>query len=438
MKLKLVIAVALISAAGAYGWQQLRAPVPAQWRDSELALLQSLSLDALPPLPADASNAVADANPAAELGHRLFFDPRLSGNGTVSCATCHQPEQYYTDGKPLAIGTDIGPRHTPSLVGLSYSPWFYWDGRKDSQWAQALAPLEAGHEHDFTRTELASLLMTDPELQQLYRETFGKLPPLPDKLPAASPLGDTAEQAAWQSLDSGLRTLVNRVFTNAGKALAAYQRKLQPGRSRFDSYVATLDDSGSTRAGELLSKAEVGGLALFIDEAQCVTCHNGPLFSNHEFHNTGVLAVAGQMPGMGRYQGVRAARKDPFNCLGKFSDAKPEQCLELRFARDSNELVGANKTPTLRNVTETAPYMHGGQISELRAVMQHYNEAPVSMLSHNEAKPLALSPAQLDQLVAFMHTLTAPLATDQKWLQPPARKTPTDRQQQANNPKQQR
>jgi cytochrome c peroxidase len=152
-----------------------------------------------------------------------------------------------------------------------------------------------------------------------------------------------------------------------------------------------------------------------------VSCHNGPLLSNFEFHNTGILAVAGQMPGMGRYQGIRTAREDPFNCLGEYSDASPEQCLELRFARDTNELVGANKTPTLRNVTETAPYMHGGQIATLPEVMEHYNEAPVSMLSHNEAKPLELRPAQLKQLVAFMHSLTAPLATEQRWLQPPER-----------------
>lgn len=421
MKLKLLAAASLLALLGYVGWQQYWAPVPRQWSESELALLRSLSLDALPPLPPDPSNAVADSDAAARLGQHLFFDTRLSANGAISCATCHQPERYFTDGLPLAVATATGPRHTPSLVGLSYSPWFYWDGRKDSQWAQALAPLEAGHEHDFTRTELASLLVNDPALKALYEASFGTVPVLPADLPAASPLGSATEQQAWTQLDKQLRPVINRLFSNAGKALAAYQRKLQPGRSRFDDYVATLDGTGETRTGELLSRAEVGGLALFINEAQCVSCHNGPLFSNHEFHNTGVLAVAGQMPGMGRYQGIRTARDDPFNCLGDYSDATPDQCLELRFARDSNELVGANKTPTLRNVTETAPYMHGGQINSLSAVMEHYNDAPVSMLSHNEAKPLNLRPAELKQLVAFLATLTAPLASDQKWLQPPGR-----------------
>ena len=171
--------------------------------------------------------------------------------------------------------------------------------------------------------------------------------------------------------------------------------------------------------GDELAADELQGLRLFIGKAMCVTCHNGPLFTNHEFHNTGVLANPGELPSMARYDGVRIARLDPFNCLGEFSDAESAQCTELRFARDTNDLVGANKTPTLRNVDLTAPYMHGGQIADLAAVMRHYNEAPTSMLSHNEAKPLGLRPPELRALEAFMHTLTAPLATDSRWLEAP-------------------
>jgi cytochrome c peroxidase len=170
----------------------------------------------------------------------------------------------------------------------------------------------------------------------------------------------------------------------------------------------------------VLSREEIAGLKLFIDDGQCISCHNGPLFTNFEFHNTGVLAVAGQLPPMGRYDGIRLAREDEFNCLSDYSDAQPEECIELRFAKDDNELVGAQKTPSLRNITETAPYMHGGQIADLTAVMQHYNDAPTSMLSHNEAKPLGLRPVQLSQLVAFMQTLTAPLNVDPGWLVAPS------------------
>ena len=194
-----------------------------------------------------------------------------------------------------------------------------------------------------------------------------------------------------------------------------------PGAARFDNYAAALAASGSAERdqGDALSAEERRGLQLFIDKGMCVTCHNGPLFTNHEFHNTGVLANPGELPPMARYDGVRSAREDPFNCLGEFSDADPDQCIELRFARDTNDLVGAHKTPTLRNVALTAPYMHGGQISDLAAVMRHYNEAPTSMLSHNEAKPLNLRPPELRALEAFMHTLTAPLATDPRWLRSP-------------------
>ena len=122
---------------------------------------------------------------------------------------------------------------------------------------------------------------------------------------------------------------------------------------------------------------------------------------------------------MGRYDGVRTARDDPFNCLGEFSDATTAECIELRFARDANDLVGAMKTPTLRNISLTAPYMHGGQMSTLSEVVEHYNEAPSSMLSHNEAKPLNLRAVERSQLEAFLLTLTAPLATEQKWLVAP-------------------
>ena len=409
-----------IAALAALAWNYLALPTATQWTDEEKRLIASLSLNQLPALPADPSNAQADNPDAAELGHALYFDTRLSSTGAVACATCHKPERMFTDGLKLAVGAGIGNRHTPSLVGLSYSPWFYWDGRKDSQWAQALAPLEAKHEHATTRSDLARLILSDADYATRYRSAFGALPGF--DIPAgASPLGDDTERAKWEGLPKAEQQAINEIFTNVGKALAAYQRKIQPGRARFDDYADRLsrDDSALVAQGDELATDELQGLRLFIGKAMCVTCHNGPLFTNHEFHNTGVLANPGELPSMARYDGVRIARLDPFNCLGEFSDAESTQCTELRFARDTNDLVGANKTPTLRNVDLTAPYMHGGQIADLAAVMRHYNEAPTSMLSHNEAKPLGLRPPELRALEAFMHTLTAPLATDSRWLETP-------------------
>ncbi len=418
MRNGIFIVAVLAALIGLAAWNYVSLPVQTAWTLEQRQLLDSLALSALPELPEDPSNAVADSEPAAQFGHSLYFDTRLSGNGSVSCASCHKPELMFTDGLQLAVGVDVGPRHTPSLVGIAYSPWFYWDGRKDSQWAQALAPLEASHEHDTDRLQIARLIVTDEKYQYLYESIFGPLPELPQNPESATPLGNEQQQAAWAGLSSAQQQDVNRVFSNLGKAIAAYQRKLIPGRTRFDDYVDGLLDSNAT-ASEHLNPAEVAGLALFIGDAQCITCHNGPLLTNNEFHNTGVLAISGQLPPMGRYDGIRFARKDPFNCVGDFSDANRSECIELRFARDTNDLVGAQKTPTLRNIAETAPYMHGGQIATLYEVIEHYNEAPISMLSHNEAKPLELRPVQLQQVEDFLRTLSAPLAAEDKWLTPP-------------------
>lgn len=413
-------ATVVLAGLATLAWNSLRLPSSATWSDEELRLIASLSLDALPPLPADPSNAVADSEAAAQLGYSLYFDTRLSANGAVSCASCHKPDLMFTDGLKLAVGAGLGSRHTPSLLGLSYSPWFYWDGRKDSQWAQALAPLEAKHEHGITRSALATLMREDSNYAAAYEAVFGELPAF--EMPAASsPLGSESERSAWEALRAEEKQQINEVFANLGKALAAYQRRLMPSRARFDEYAATLAEkqSAQVKTGSALSDEELAGLRLFLGKGMCVTCHNGPLFTNHEFHNTGVLANPGELPAMARYDGVREARKDPFNCLGEYSDASADQCIELRFARDTNDLVGAHKTPTLRSVALTAPYMHGGQIADLAGVMRHYNQAPTSMLSHNEAKPLSLRPPELRALEAFMHTLTAPLATEPRWLEPP-------------------
>ena len=407
-----ILAICLLPAAAVLIWLLAPAPLPERWSESEATLVASLSLRALPPLRPDPSNAVADDERAASLGERLFFDSRLSANGAVSCASCHRPELAFTDSLPIAVGTGPGRRHTPGLLGVAYSPWFYWDGRRDSQWAQALTPLETHFEQGAGRTAVVRLLAADPEYRAMYEQIFGALPD-PALLPeSASPLGGDSGREIWRMLDPGLKFEVSAAFANAGKALAAYQRKLLPGRSRFDDYADAVARDGAnrhTRQGDILSREEIAGLDLFIGEAQCVNCHNGPLLTNHDFHNTGILPVFEQLPSLGRFEGVRLAREDPFNCLGEFSDTAPAQCAELRFARDDKELVGAHKTPGLRNVTLTAPYMHTGQIATLEEVMRHYNEAPTAMLGHNEAKPLGLSNRQLRQLEAFLRTLeTAP------------------------------
>ena len=415
----LLPAVIVVTGATVIAWNNLSLPVPKNWSETERELIRSMALSQLPEQPAAPGNDMANSEAAATLGHHLFFDRRLSGSNNIACANCHRPELAFTDGLELAVGTARGQQHTPGLAGLSHSPWYYWDGRKDSQWAQALAPLENPHEHNSDRTSISRLVTKDPHYRELYQAVFGSLPEIPEQPVPASPRAGPMAMANWQLLSASEQQTINRVFSNVGKALAAYQRQLMPGPGRFDVYADSLQQSAGTDASPALQDSEIAGLALFIGKAQCVNCHNGPLFSNHDFHNTGVQSLSGELPPMGRFDGIRQARKDEFNCLGEYSDADPADCSELRFAQDGNELVGAHKTPSLRNVSATAPYMHNGQMHSLAEVLRHYNEAPVSMLSHNEAKPLGLRAVELRQLEAFLHTLTAPLATEKKWLTTP-------------------
>ena len=372
-------AVLLCAVAAIAGVWQLRPASYPTWSDDDLVVLESLSLMSLPPLPADPSNAVADDVAAARFGEQLFNDPRLSANGMISCATCHQPVRDFTDGlqKGQALGTVA--RNTPSIVGTAYSPWQFWDGRRDSQWAQALAPLEDANEHGTDRASVVELVMSDPGYSDQYRALFGAIPET-DK--------------------------VNIVFANIGKAIAAFERTVLPTESRFDRYVSELlaGDAGSSA----LSAEEAQGLRLFIGDAECTQCHNGPLLTNNEFHNTGVISFPGEVPDQGRAAGVHEVLDNEFNCRGDYSDDISRQCTELEFVRTGIELIGAFRTPSLRNLANTAPYMHKGQLPDLAAVLDHYNEAPEAMIGHNEAEPLGLSRRELRQLEAFLHALAAP------------------------------
>ena len=154
VRARLLLALAFVLVTGYAGWQYLPAPLPGQWRADELAVLQSLALQSLPAVPADPSNAVADNPLAAQLGRQLFLDARLSADGRVSCATCHQPQRLFTDGLEQSVGLAKVERNAMGLVAASYSPWLYWDGRKDSVWSQALGPLEDPREHGSNRVQV--------------------------------------------------------------------------------------------------------------------------------------------------------------------------------------------------------------------------------------------------------------------------------------------
>ena len=422
---KIVVCGLIISIAGIIGLWWFFFFIPnVSWTEEELLQIENLYLGNLKPLPADPSNRVADNALAAEMGHRLFFDSRLSANGAVSCASCHQPEKQFTDGLQKGRALGQSGRNTPSIIGTAYSPWFYWDGRRDSQWAQALSPLEDPAEQGSDRMYLVRLVAQDPYYSEIYTALFGALPDLTDKnrFPdhAAPDINPELTQA-WKSMTLADRVLVNQAFANIGKVFAAYERLLMPGVSRFDRYVSSLVSiEESSQAEEILTDEEVFGLKLFMGKAQCTQCHNGPLFTNYEFHNTGVISFPGETPDRGRIDGVRTVLNNTFKCLGDYSDAPADQCQELTYVRQGVELIASFKTPSLRTLAHTAPYMHKGQIGTLAATIDHYNQAPLAMIGHNEAEnPLKLSSKERKALEAFLLTLDAPLATDSRWLSPP-------------------
>jgi cytochrome c peroxidase len=369
-----------------------------EWTPQERDILRSLSLSSLPPLPPDPSNKYADDPRAADFGHRLFFDTRLSSNGQVACATCHAPERDFTDGKPVAVGVGVTPRNAPTIIGAAYNIWFFWDGRKDSQWSQALASIENPLEHDMPRERLVEVIRANPDLASGYAAIFGPLP------------------------RPGDRDGVNRAFSNIGKAIAAYERRILPGPAKFDRYVDAVLAGRRPAPADTFNLDELQGLHIFIADqtGRCLRCHNGPLLTDQHFHNIGVSEPVRHELETGRLAGVELARADEFNCVGKYSDARPEQCAELTYARrKSPELLGAFKVPTLRNLPKTAPYMRIGDRATIEDVLWHYREIPDARVGENELATFTITPTEFLQLEAFLRTLEGPINAPAGYLQPP-------------------
>ena len=400
---------------------------PHQWTGQQKALLATLSLKRLSALPADLSNAVADNPAAASFGHKLFFDMRFSSNGLVSCATCHKPELIFTDGLARAKGVGVTPRKAMTLVGVAHSNWFFWDGRKDSMWSQALGPTESSVEHGGNRSQYAHLIAADSTYRTEYEAIFGPLPDLSDPQrfpPSAGPVVDPVASTAWTAMSAEDQDTINRIFSNMGKAIAAYERLLMPAPTRFDAYIDAVLADDRQQMQQQLTGPEAHGLQLFTGRAQCINCHNGPLLTNHSFHNTGIPPAVDLPPDLGRREGVVLVAEDIFNCTGKYSDATEGQCPHLQFMRTGGlELIAAFKVPTLRNVSLMAPYMHSGQIATLPEVINHYNQAPLAVRGHSEAAPLNLTADDMKNLEAFLLTLNGPLATAPEYLVAPVMAT---------------
>jgi cytochrome c peroxidase len=236
-----------------------------------------------------------------------------------------------------------------------------------------------------------------------YESVFGAVPDV-SRLPAhAAPQGAEAHITAWKTLSAAEQADINRAFANIGKAIAAFERTLSPQPSRFDDYAAALARKEWRSAAKILTARERHGLKLFIGEANCLNCHNGPLLTDNAFHNIGLPSGAKEQ---GRSAAVAEVLADPFNCLGTFSDAGGGGCDEVRFMETtSHDLVGAFRSPSLRGVTQRPPYTHSGQTKTIRAVLEHYNKAPQAPYGHSDLRPLNLDEREIEDLEAFLGTL---------------------------------
>ncbi|WP_202901635.1 cytochrome-c peroxidase [Bryobacter aggregatus] len=293
----------------------------------------------------------APANPAlVELGKKIFFDTRLSADNTLSCASCHNPSLGFADGRRLSLGVNqkTGTRNAPSLLNSAYGRLHFWDGRANSLEEQAGGPMSNTVEMNQSHDVSVRKLSADPALASAFEQAFGS-----------------------KAID------IDRIR----RALAAYERTLLSGASPFDRYRYGGDKSA-------MSAAAIRGLALFENpnKGNCAACHLiGPkdaLFTDHLFHNLGVgLDEDGEPKDLGRYEVTK---------------------------RDADR--GAFKTPSLRNVALTAPYMHDGSIKSLRAVVDFYNGGGSSSPHLDpRIKPLGLSSAEVDDLVQFLEALNGDL-----------------------------
>ncbi len=383
-----------------------------QWSEEELATLKLMTINEQASMP-------AVNHELAKLGQLVFFDTDFSSNGEVSCASCHQPDKFFTDGEAISSsGVGTPDRHTPTIIGISESPWLFWDGRKDSLWSQALGPLESPVEHGSNRTHYVQTFIS--KYASPYQKLFGPIPNLVDLPDHATPAGNNEEwQKNWQDMSQEQKNKVNQVFVNLGFAIAEYEKLMQPAPAKFDEFATALVAGEDTH--HLYNSSEKGGLKLFLDadKTGCINCHNGSNFTNHDFQSTGVPDVTRSFTfwDKGRASGILQARADEFNCYSQYQDA---DCSELTYARaDDFIILGAMKVPTLRNISETAPYMHRGQFKDLDEVLTYYNKAVPVSGRHVEIMPLRLLPHELKQLKAFLLTLTAPLSVDKSWLDNP-------------------
>ena len=378
-----------------------------------LGRAQSLAIVYAPP--PDSTNRYADLDAAAQLGQRVFFEGTLSPRG-LSCAFCHVPANAFSSALTYDGFGGLDFRNVPPLVNVAWQRWYFWDGRADSAWAQFVVPFEKHDELGASRVDLTRALSASPVLAAEYAALFGPLPDTRDAArfpPGAKPTThppDVDRAQAWAAMAPSDQRRVNQVVANVGKAVAAYERRLIGGTSPLDAFLDAAA-RGDTAAAQALPEEARRGLALFVGPARCVDCHAGPTLSDGEFHNLGLAPPHPRVPvDRGRETGAASVAQDVFNARGDFSDDRVGPGAQRVAALvDAAPLEGAFRTPTLRNVALTAPYFHDGRFETLEQVVR-FKAAADSVPAVGERdpalRPVELSAQDVDDLVAFMRSLT--------------------------------
>lgn len=382
----------------------------------------------------DTTNKFADDENAAILGKKFFFEKGYSGpivvgddgmngglgavgeTGKVSCRSCHLGDWMIdTRSKPngTSLAIDWFFRNSPTLINVAtYDTQFGWVGFNDNLWGKNLIPAE--FVMGTTRTGIVKFIYSKYKAE--YDAIFS--PPLDDGLmddvrfPAgATPLNAMSD---WTKMPAADQDIVNRAYSNFGKAIQAYERKLISGDSPFDRFVAG-DESA-------ISESAKRGLKLFIGKAACSECHKGPTFSDELFHVTGVPQMGEHVlqSDEGRFAAIDVYLSWDFNTAGKYSD-DPSINRTVGVTKDP-KLTGAFRTKGLRNVAMTAPFMHTGHLQTLKEVVEFYNEGGAESgfagTKDSLMKPLNLTPSEIGDLSAFLETLTGEPAPAE-WLSDP-------------------
>jgi cytochrome c peroxidase len=335
-----------------------------------------------PPFVRDPTNRVSGVPAAIDFGRRLFFDPRFSPNGYVACVACHQPDRSFTDNLPLARGLAPVERNAVALQNLRLHRWYGWGGAADSLWMASLRPILDPREIGSSAEKVAFSIEIGDGMACRYKAAFGEEPSAGD---------------------------AERVLVNVAKALAAYQETLVTGRTRFDDYRDALARGDATAASYPIDAQR--GLKIFFGRGNCFACHKGPNFTDDAFRGTGVPPFIGEAtPDTGRVEGLKTLRSSRYNLLGRYNDDPAKTgASAVRDERPDPRQRAKWRTPSLRNVAVTPPYLHNGNAASLYDVVRRYAKAPGQRAyidDERSVRRMDLSPRDIDDLVAFLETLT--------------------------------